>query len=209
MHYVLDMAQGIVARPAEHYYESVPGYFDFPAVYRHAVEVMPEGGTFVELGSWQGQSLAFLLIEARNSGKRFRVYGCDHFRGSVGDELLKREVQLKSIVAHCAHNLRRSGYPFSLVHAESAVAATFFDDASIDYLFIDAGHQYHEVKADLEAWVCKVKPGGIVAGHDFNQVPVETAVREYFAGREIEHINERDPQWPNGFQWGTCWRVQL
>ena len=193
----------------DHYYESVPGYFDFPQVYRDAVAWMPDGGTFVEVGSWQGQSLSFLLVEAFNSGKRLKVFGCDHFRGSVGDDQLKREVQLKSIVAHCAHNLRRAGYPFSLVHAESKIGAGFFADDSIDYCFIDAGHMYDEVKADLAAWLPKVKSGGIIAGHDFNQVPVENAVREAFPEKEIEHINERSPEWPNGFQWGTCWRVQL
>ncbi len=187
----------------EHYYESVPGYFDFPEVYRDAVSWIPDGGTFVEVGSWQGQSLSFLLVEAANSGKQIKVYGCDHFRGSVGDGPLLHEASLKSIVAHCSHNLRCAGYPFSLVHAESTVGATFFADASIDYLFIDAGHMYEEVKADLKAWVRKVKPGGIVAGHDFNQTPVAEAVQEAFPGREIEHIKNGE------LKWGTCWRVQL
>lgn len=187
----------------EHFYDRVPGYFDFPDVYREAVASIPDGGTFVEVGSWQGQSLAFLLVEAKNSGKLLKVYGVDHFRGSVGDELLKREVDLKSIVAHCAHNLRRAGYPYALINAESAVGATFFPDASIDYLFIDAGHMYDEVKADLAAWLPKVKPGGIAAGHDFNQVPVENAVREAFPGRDIEHIGATT------WKWGSCWRVQL
>lgn len=193
----------------DHYYEEVPGYFDFPQVYRDAVAWLPDGGTFVEVGCWQGQSLAFFLVEAWNSGKRFKVFGCDHFRGSVGDELLKREVQLKSVVAHCAHNLRRGVHPFALIHAESKVGAGFFADASIDYCFIDAGHTYDEVKADLAAWLPKMKHGGIMAGHDFNQVPVENAVREAFPDHHIEHLNERSPEWPNGFQWGTCWRVQL
>lgn len=153
--------------------------------------------------------MAYLLVEARNSGKRLKVFGCDHFRGSVGDAPLIKEADLKSVVAHCSHNLRRAAYPFSLIHATSDVAATFFADASIDYCFIDAGHMYDEVKADLAAWLPKVKPGGIMAGHDFNQVPVADAVREAFEPLEIEHINERSLEWPNGFQWGTCWRVRL
>lgn len=186
----------------EHYYESVPGYFDFPDVYREAVESLPDGGTFVEVGSWQGQSLSFLLVEAHNSGKRLKVFGCDHFRGSTGDAPLIQEADFKSIPAHCIHNLRRAGYPFSLVHAESTVGATYFADASIDYLFVDAGHMYHEVKADLAAWLPKVKPGGIVAGHDFNQAPVEMAVREAFPGKKIEHIGATT------WKWGSCWRVQ-
>lgn len=197
------LLEGNTRPHVEHYYEHLPGYFDFPEVYRDAVAWIPDGGTFVEVGSWQGQSLAFLLVEAFNSGKKLQIYGCDHFRGSVGDGPLIQEASLKSIVAHCAHNLRRASYPFSLVHAESTVGSRFFADASIDYCFIDAGHQYHEVKADIAAWLPKVKAGGIIAGHDFNQVPVEQAVREAFVGCKIEHIGAKT------WKWGSCWRVKL
>ncbi len=187
----------------DHYYQIVPGYFDFPEVYRDAVAQVPDGGTIIEVGSWQGQSLAFLLVEAHNSGKRLKVFGVDHFRGSVGDGPLIQEADLKSIVAHCAHNLRRAGYPFSLVHANSDVGASFFADGSVDFCFIDAGHMYDEVKADLAAWLPKMKPGGVMAGHDFNQVPVANAVREAFQDRTIEHIGATT------WKWGSCWRVQL
>lgn len=187
----------------EHYYQTVPGYFDFEDVYREAIEWIPDGGTFVEVGCWQGQSLAYLLVEAHNSGKQLKVFGCDHFRGSVNDGPLIKEADLKSIVAHCSHNLRRAAYPFSLVHAESTVGATFFADESIDYLFIDAGHMYEEVQSDLAAWLPKVKPGGIVAGHDFNQVPVAVAVREALEPLAIEHIGATT------WKWGSCWRVRL
>jgi SAM-dependent methyltransferase len=193
----------------EHYYKSIPGYFDFEQVYREAVEWLPNGGTFVEVGCWQGQSLAFFLVEAYNSGKRFKVFGCDHFRGSVQDGKLIQEAELKSIVAHCAHNLRRAAHPFALIHAESKVGATFIPDGSVDYLFIDAGHMYDEVVADIAAWRWKVKPGGIIAGHDFNQVPVEKAVREAFPGLEIEDLRTRNHEYATGFQWGTCWRVKI
>lgn len=38
---------------------------------------------------------------------------------------------------------------------------------SLDFVFIDAGHRYEEVKADLEYWFPKVREGGIVSGHDY------------------------------------------
>jgi hypothetical protein len=40
-------------------------------------------------------------------------------------------------------------------------------DGSLDLVYLDAAHYYEAVKQDLEAWYSKVKPGGIVAGHDF------------------------------------------
>lgn len=37
----------------------------------------------------------------------------------------------------------------------------------IDILYIDGNHQYEYVMADMEAWVPKVRPGGLVIGDDY------------------------------------------
>lgn len=39
---------------------------------------------------------------------------------------------------------------------------------SLDFVFIDAGHHYNEVKKDILAWRPTVKPGGWVMGHDYS-----------------------------------------
>ena len=49
----------------------------------------------------------------------------------------------------------------------SVKAATKFKDNSIDFLFLDAGHEYEDIIEDMTAWYPKVKPGGIIAGHDY------------------------------------------
>ena len=43
-----------------------------------------------------------------------------------------------------------------------------FPDRSFDLVFIDADHSYEGCKADIEAYLPKVRPGGIIAGHDYN-----------------------------------------
>jgi hypothetical protein len=40
-------------------------------------------------------------------------------------------------------------------------------DASLDYVYVDARHDYCGVKEDLEAWWPKLRRGGILAGHDY------------------------------------------
>jgi predicted O-methyltransferase YrrM len=40
-------------------------------------------------------------------------------------------------------------------------------DESLDFVFIDAGHTYDDVKKDVEEWAKKVRVGGIVSGHDY------------------------------------------
>ena len=61
---------------------------------------------------------------------------------------------------------------------------------SLDFVFIDADHSYKGCKADLEAWLPKLKPGGLLAGHDFDnpeypEFGVATAVREFVASRQL------------------------
>lgn len=55
----------------------------------------------------------------------------------------------------------------SLIREFSVDAAKAFPDGSLDFVYLDAAHDLRSVINDLAAWVPKVRPGGIVAGHDF------------------------------------------
>jgi hypothetical protein len=60
-----------------------------------------------------------------------------------------------------------------LVLRESSVAAAErFPNGTLDAVYIDANHTLPHVIADLAAWVPKVKPGGIVCGHDYGRQSV-------------------------------------
>lgn len=60
----------------------------------------------------------------------------------------------------------------------SVEAAKKFPDGYFDLVYIDANHAYDYVKADIAAWLPKVKRGGIIGGHDYNEEPVKRAVGE-------------------------------
>lgn len=51
----------------------------------------------------------------------------------------------------------------------SVEAAKDFEKESIDFIYIDARHDYCGVKEDLEHYWPILKPGGIIAGHDYNE----------------------------------------
>jgi len=54
-----------------------------------------------------------------------------------------------------------------ILRARSDAAAAQIADGSLDFVFIDADHSYEGCRADLAAWWPKVKPGGLFAGHDY------------------------------------------
>jgi hypothetical protein len=76
------------------------------------------------------------------------------------------------------------------IRKPSIIAASDFTDGSLDFAYIDGNHRYGAVIQDLTAWAPKVRPGGIIAGHDFvmrekKHIEVEAAVHAYASTFEI------------------------
>lgn len=72
-----------------------------------------------------------------------------------------------------------------IVRQDSVEAAKAIPDGSLDFVFIDADHSYEGCKADIEAWLPKIKPGGFISGHDYDNTDfpcfgVKRAVDELF-----------------------------
>jgi hypothetical protein len=160
-----------------HYYREVPGWFDSPGFYREMVCRCPDGGAIVEVGCWQGRSLACLLVEVVNSGKRIAVHGVDHWQGSAFEPKLIADAARIDLQAECRKNCERAGYPHWSLHSgeSTAIAATM---PPVDVVFIDASHDYDSVAADIRAWLPRVKPGGIIGGHDAYMPGVQQAYTE-------------------------------
>lgn len=58
-------------------------------------------------------------------------------------------------------------YNVEFIRDISMNAVSKFEDESLDFVFIDGNHDFDFVMEDIIAWTRKVKPGGIVSGHDF------------------------------------------
>lgn len=78
-----------------------------------------------------------------------------------------------------------AGARAKILRQDSREAAKGIADASLDFVFIDADHSYEGCKADIEAWLPKIKPGGFISGHDYENTAypkfgVKRAVDEMF-----------------------------
>jgi hypothetical protein len=60
-------------------------------------------------------------------------------------------------------------YGCTLIKKFSLDAVKEFEDKSLDFVYIDAAHDFKNVVDDICAWTKKVKIGGIVFGHDYRR----------------------------------------
>lgn len=77
-----------------------------------------------------------------------------------------------------------AGEKAKIIRKPSVEAAQDISDATLDFVFIDADHSYSGCKADILSWVPKLKPCGLLSGHDYKNVDypcfgVEKAVDEF------------------------------
>ena len=63
--------------------------------------------------------------------------------------------------------VRLSPYNCELIKKYSMDAVKDFEDESLDFVFIDGNHTFEYVINDIAEWSKKIRPGGIISGHDF------------------------------------------
>jgi len=134
--------------------------------------VAREMDSIVEIGSWMGRSTDALL-----AGCKGTVWAIDHFRGSKTEresehKKAKEEDISKIFLKNVGHHKN-----LKLLKMDSSEAVKRFEDKSVDMVFIDGGHTYEEVKADIKAWLPKAK--NLICGHDYDG-DIKRAVNEVF-----------------------------
>ena len=140
--------------------------------------------TFVELGSWLGRSIAYM---AQHKNRPDYIYAVDTWKGTPGHEKEQRkraEQGIGDLYEAFEKNMRecrlsRIVHPLRMTSVE---AAEQFDDESVDFIFEDADHW--NVAASIEAWLPKLRKGGIFAGHDIGIQEVKRDVDLLLPGWE-------------------------
>jgi len=170
----------------EHIYQNIDGWFTFPNLYKEMVQKF-DNATFVEVGTWKGKSAAFMAVEIANSNKNIKFYCVDTWKGS---EEHQQELYIKKdkLYKHFLNNIELVKEYIIPIKKYSLTAVKQFQDENLDFVFIDASHDYNNVLADLNAWYPKVKPGGVLAGHDYhNDWPgVIQAVNEFVYNKKLK-----------------------
>lgn len=152
-----------------HIYQNIEGWFDFPNLYSFIVEQSPNDAKFVEVGSWLGKSSSYMAVEIANSKKNISFHCVDTWQGSEehssNDLIVKNELYNSFL-----RNISPVQNYITPLRLSSKEASEKFEDESLDFIFIDAGHSYEDVSEDLKCWFPKLKKGGYFAGHDYSPV---------------------------------------
>ncbi len=126
-----------------------------------------------ELGSWMGRGTYALL-----KGCQGNVHAIDHFMGSSGERSsTHKEVRTKDIHEIFMSNVGHLTN-LNVMKLNTLDAAGRLQDkgCKFDMVFVDAGHSYEEVKADIRAWLPLTTK--LICGHDYKHPPVKRAVTE-------------------------------
>ena len=149
----------------EHFYDKVDGWFTFPQLYKSMVEKFDDAH-FVEVGTWKGRSAAYMAVEIANSNKNIKFDCVDNWEYSdIQTDIV--EEKYNNLYETFLDNIKPVKQYVNPIKKLSLDAAKDYKDSSLDFVFIDAAHDYDNVKADIEAWLPKLKKGGIIAGHDY------------------------------------------
>lgn len=159
----------------EHFYKNIgEDWMDFQGLYSQMVNESKDGSHFVEVGSWKGRSASYMAVEIINSKKIIKFDCVDTWEGSVEhldvnsphyeqglyedrNWLFNQFLQNTSGVSNQINPIRMT----------SVDAAKLYDDESLDFVFIDASHEYDDIINDINSWYPKVKKGGYLCGHDY------------------------------------------
>ncbi len=164
------------------------------------LKLLPADSVGAEIGVWRGDFSARILRSVRPT----RLHLIDpwafrrdeaHSEAWYGGRAAADQRAMDEIYEHVVGRFRKEAAAGIVeVHRlPSAEAAALFEDASLDWVYVDADHLYEAVRADLELFDPKVRSGGLIAGDDYGQTGwwedgVTRAVDEFVPAHRYETL---------------------
>lgn len=167
------------------------------------IKMLPAGALLAEIGTWRG----YFAIEILNHTQVGRLFCVDAWSGQTGvhTEGPKSQSEHDKDMAETKHHLRGhlpSGRVRIVRGMSLDVAANDRTIPPLDGVYVDADHSYEACLGDLVAWSKRLKPGGVMMGHDykadgnaklwnFGVIPAVTDFcRDY--GWKLTHLTDED-----------------
>lgn len=155
----------------------------------HLINLMGPDVTYVETGVAWGSSISYIVQKCPGIKK---AYGVDFYRPNVdtfeqGGPCVYNQKMVRRMYLRAKQRILASGQKdkVTLILEHTDVALDYFDDNSIDFLFLDHYLNAKDVADSCEKWYNKVKIDGYFAGHDW---PYDGVHQEVLKFRENHNI---------------------
>lgn len=103
-----------------------------------------------------------ILLKANPNLKLFSIDAWEAYDG-YRDHMEQQEMDI--IYSRAMERLKP--YSCKVIKGYSVEVSEQFKDESLDFVYLDANHEFTHVVNDIAVWEKKVKVGGIIAGHDY------------------------------------------
>lgn len=142
-----------------------PSFLNCLGLHQESVEVGVQAGVHASsfLQGWKGSRLRLVdtwTPPGHASESQMLYVDIANVRGGSAGKQHRAQCEVR-----LAEELRTGRA--EIVNLDSTVAAARIPDGELDFVYLDARHDFAGVVADIHAWWPKVKTGGIFAGHDF------------------------------------------
>lgn len=149
----------------------------------------------VEIGVYRGETSAILC----NKYPKCQFTFIDLWKVCAPDDSYAYDPMAKhtqddwdKIFREARGNIHAASSDAIILMASSKQAVDFYQNGSLDFVFLDADHSYEAVSQDIRMWHRKVKTGGLLIGHDYGgftdrigRTGVKKAVDEFFGESNV------------------------
>lgn len=169
-------------------YKNIDGWFDWQEFYNYVVEKCEVGDTIVELGCWKGRSFCYLLEALSENNKNCNCYAVDTWTGFAQPGFGIAPVG--QMFNEFQSNIDNAGFKlvenYQAIIGDSTESASKFENNSVRVLFIDDDHAWEKVKANIQAWMPKMKDDWcIIAGHDYPVPKITELIDNLYPKRKL------------------------
>lgn len=175
-------------------------WFNYQDIYDDMVDRY-DNCLFAELGCFIGNSTLYLLDRILKKGKNIKVVAVDlwpaphelkrlsYLGAGQGQEGKIINSNGQSLMQNFIDNIDVYRDWVIPIRASTKNASQIFPFNHFKFIFIDAGHEYHMVKEDIQLWYPLLDKNGTIAGHDYDCEGVKRATKEFFGQVKVSNTS--------------------
>lgn len=147
---------------------------------------LPEGVAWAEVGSWCGRSAVCVGLSLPPGSSLWLIDPLEGFIPRLAAQIPDPDYPRRELMANAAMLWRERPTLRGGVLAMTGCAAAVMVPDPLDVAFLDGDHTHAGVLLDCRTWGRKLRPGGVLCGHDHGHPlhpGVASAVKELFGDR--------------------------